>query len=75
MGSYLNKKVKRSLLGKVTVEHRLREGMPACGYSGEEQIEEAAVVDPRVQVPGVSETRGTVGQKWGDGGGVQEGEV
>lgn len=33
------------------------------------------MVDPRLQVPGVSETRGTVGQKWGDGGGVQEGEV
>lgn len=74
MGSYLNKKVKRSLLGKVTVEHRLREGRPACGYS-EEQIEEAAVVDPRLQEPGVSETRATVGQKWGGGGGVQEGGV
>ena len=76
MGSHLNKKVKRSLLGKMTVEQRLRgEGMPACGYS-EEQTLEAACGGPRA--PGawcVSETRGTVGQKWGDGGGVEKGEV
>ena len=51
------------------------EGEAACGFSGEEQMEEAARGGPGLQGPGASGTRGTAGQKWGDKGGVKGGEV